>query len=314
MLASVIIRTYNEERYLEQLLNSIFSQHCDSVELEVIIVDSGSTDTTLQIAARYPCRIAHIKKADFTFGRSLNIGCEFAEGDFFIFISGHCLPINENWLDEIVKPLFLENVFYSYGRQEGKHTTKYSEYQHFEKCFPAYDKIPQDGFFCNNANAAITREAWQRFKFNEELTGLEDMYLAKQLVNSGGKIAYTSKASVYHIHDETWRQVRIRYEREAYALQRIMPEVHFTLADFFRFFVSSLFSDSAAALIQKKLLFTFPEIFMFRLMHYWGTYKGNQEVRNISSQMKYHYFYPKDLEKDSYEKKDSCVAADKSKQ
>lgn len=314
MLASVIIRTYNEQQYLEQLLLSIFSQKCESVEVEVIIVDSGSTDATLEIAAKYPCQITHIRKSDFTFGRSLNIGCEFAKGEFLIFISGHCLPANEYWLNELISPLREGKACYSYGRQEGKYTTKYSEYLHFEKCFPDYDKIPQEGFFCNNANAAITREAWQRFKFNEELTGLEDMYLARQLVESEKKVAYTSKASVYHIHDETWRQVRIRYEREAYALQRIMPEVHFTLGDFFRFFVSGLFSDSAAALAQKKLLRKFPEISMFRLMQYWGTYKGNQEVRKISAKMKYQYFYPKDLEKENYEKKDNCFTADKSKQ
>lgn len=313
MLASVIIRTYNEQKYLQQLLDNVYSQNCESVDLEVIIVDSGSTDATLQIAKKFPCKVAHIKKVDFTFGRSLNMGSELAQGDFLVFISGHCLPINNTWLDELVKPLFLDCISYSYGRQEGKHTTKYSEYRHFEKCFPEYDKIPQEGFFCNNANAAITRQAWQKYKFNEELTGLEDMYLAKQLVDDGKKIAYTSKASVYHIHDETWSQVRIRYEREAFALQRIMPEVHFTIGDFFRFFVSSLFSDSAAALIHKKLLRSFPEIFMFRLMHYWGTYKGNREVRNLSTKMKYHYFYPKDLEKDNYEKKDSRTTANKSK-
>ncbi len=313
MLASVVIRTYNEQKYLDQLLASMFAQKCETVDLDVVIVDSGSTDETLNIAAKYPCRVTHIKKADFTFGRSLNVGCEFAKGDFLLFVSGHCLPTNENWLDELVKPLKEGKASYSYGRQEGKDTTKFSEYQHFEKCFPAYDKVPQEGYFCNNANGAITREAWQLFKFNEDLTGLEDMYLAKQLVEAGHKVAYASRASVFHIHDETWSQVRTRYEREAYALQRIMPEVHFTFGDFCRFFTSSLFSDSAAALNQKTFLKKFPEIFMFRLMHYWGTYKGNHEVRKLSAKMKYHYFYPKDVEKDIYEQKDSSFAADESK-
>lgn len=312
MLVSIIIRTFNEQKYLESLLLNILGQKCEPAKLEIVIVDSGSTDSTLEIAARYPCQIIHIRKSDFTFGRSLNMGCEAATGELFIFISGHCLPTNEHWLNRLVSPLVEGKASYSYGRQEGKHSTKYSEYQHFEKSFPAYDKIPQDGFFCNNANAALTREAWLLFRFNEELTGLEDMFLAKQLVRSGMKIAYSFKAAVYHIHDETWRQVRIRYEREAYALQRIMPEVHFTLGDFMRFFVSGLFSDSATALLQKKLLKTFPEIFMFRLMHYWGTYKGHQEMRKISTKMKYQYFYPKDLDKKNYEKKNSRVIADKS--
>lgn len=313
MIASVVIRTYNEEKYLDRLLSLVFAQKCETVELDVVIVDSGSTDSTLEIAAKYPCRVTHIKKSEFTFGRSLNIGCDFATGDFLIFVSGHCLPVNEHWIDELVAPLLNGDASYSYGRQQGKDTTKFSEYQHFEKCFPVYDKIPQEGFFCNNANAAVTRKAWEEFLFNEELTGLEDMHLAKQLVESGRKVAYTSKASVYHIHDESWMQVRTRYEREAFALQRIMPEVHFTISDFFRFFISSLFSDSAVAVKQKAFLRKFPEIFMFRLMHYWGTYIGNHEVRKLSTKMKYHYFYPKDVEKDIYEKESSRTIADEGK-
>lgn len=313
MIASVIIRTFNEQKYLDQLLELVFSQKCETVELEVVIVDSGSTDSTLDIAAKYPCKITHIDKADFTFGRSLNVGCEFSKGDFLIFVSGHCLPVDHYWIDELVKPLIEGVADYSYGRQEGRDSTKFSEYQHFEKCFPAYDKVPQEGFFCNNANAAVTRKSWQKYKFNEELTGLEDMYLAKQLVSAGGKVAYASKASVHHIHDESWLQVRTRYEREAYALQKIMPEVHFTARDFCRFFVSSLFSDSAAAIRQKVFLKKFPQIFMFRLMHYWGTYIGNHEVRKLSSKMKYHYFYPKDVEKKLYEQENSRIASNESK-
>ena len=123
MIASVIIRTFNEQKYLDQLLGLVFSQKCETVELEVVIVDSGSTDSTLDIAAKYPCKITHIDKADFTFGRSLNVGCEFSKGDFLIFVSGHCLPVDQNWIDELVKPLIEGVADYSYGRQEGRDTT-----------------------------------------------------------------------------------------------------------------------------------------------------------------------------------------------
>ena len=80
------------------------------------------------------------------------------------------------------------------------------------------------------------------------LTGLEDMYLAKQLEANGEKIAYVADASVFHIHDETWPQVMHRYEREAYALHQIMPQVHFTLGDFLRYFISGVLADTAVAL------------------------------------------------------------------
>lgn len=306
MLASVVIRTYNEEKYLDQLLRAVKSQKCALVDLEVVIVDSGSTDDTLNIAKKNKCRVIHIKKSDFTFGRSLNLGCEFAKGDFLVFVSGHCLPVDESWLDELCKPLIDNLVVYSYGRQQGKDTTKFSESCHFDKWFPAYSKLPQDGFFCNNANAALTKDAWKAFRFDENLSGLEDMWLAKQLVENNQKIGYVASASVYHIHDETWRQVRIRYEREAYALQKIMPQVHFSLGDFFRFFISSVLSDARKALKAKIFLNELKNIILFRYNHYWGTYRGNRQVRKLSSELKYRYFYPKDVEKEMYNGQENC--------
>ena len=64
MLASVIIRTLNEEKYLSELLTQIFNQSSKLVDLEVVIVDSGSTDKTLLIAQKFGCKITHINKAD----------------------------------------------------------------------------------------------------------------------------------------------------------------------------------------------------------------------------------------------------------
>ncbi len=301
MLASIVIRTYNEERYLTELLEKLRSQDCRLTDMEIVVVDSGSTDATLEIANRHDCLVTNIRKEDFTFGRSLNVGCDFAHGDILVFISGHCIPVENYWLDELVKPLVDDTAVYSYGRQIGRDTTKFSEKLHFEKYFPTYSKLPQEGFFCNNANAALQRKIWEKFKFNEELTGLEDMYLAKQIVNSGEKIAYNANASVYHIHDESWEQVIVRYEREAYALQRIMPEVHFRLHDFLWYLLSGVVSDSREALRQGVFTKKVAEIIAFRFAHYWGTYKGNHEHRKLSADMKYGYFYPKDLEKEKYE-------------
>ena len=89
MIFSIIIRTYNEEKYLNQLLDKIFCQEIGHNKLEVIIVDSGSHDNTLVIANSFNCKIISIKKENFTFGRSLNYGCSAAIGDILIFISGH---------------------------------------------------------------------------------------------------------------------------------------------------------------------------------------------------------------------------------
>ena len=76
MLISVVIRTLNEARYLEELIRGIQGQKLpDGWASEVVIVDSGSTDGTLDIAGRLGCRIEHITREEFTFGRSLNRGC-----------------------------------------------------------------------------------------------------------------------------------------------------------------------------------------------------------------------------------------------
>ena len=71
MLISIVIRTLNEEMHLSELLSSIDSQLLpDDCETEIIVVDSGSTDATLEIAERYNCRISHISQEEFSFRRS----------------------------------------------------------------------------------------------------------------------------------------------------------------------------------------------------------------------------------------------------
>lgn len=293
MLISIIIRTLNEDKYLEKLLISIGKQKINGFNCEVVIVDSGSTDKTLQIAKTYKARVTFIKKKDFTFGRSLNVGCKFANGEYFVFISGHCIPVNKNWLHELIEPLFSNKYDYTYGRQIGAKTTKFSENQVFDKYFPKKPGNSINEIFCNNANSAIKKKVWSRFKFNEELTGLEDMYLAKQITEDNGKIGYISSSIVYHIHDESWMQIKTRYERESIALQKIMPEVTVTLIDTIHFFLIGIIKDVRQAIRKRVLFKELSSIIMFRFMQYYGVYKGNHSCRTLSQNAKMKYFYPR---------------------
>lgn len=293
MKASIIIRTYNEERFLGDVLEAIDAQETGDMGWEVILVDSGSTDRTRDIAETHGCRILHISKEEFTFGRSLNIGCAAATGEFLVFLSGHCVPAEKSWLVNLVKPLKDHQCVYSYGRQMGNEHSKFSERQLFNKYYPEVSQMPQQGFFCNNANAALKYEVWEVNHFNEELTGLEDMELAKRLVDRGYNIGYVAEAPIYHIHEETWRQVHRRYEREAIALQGIMPEVHVRFNDFVRYFASAVLLDMSAAIEKRELIRRTPEIIKFRLMQFWGSYQGNHEVRKMSYALKEKYFFPK---------------------
>ena len=290
MLVSVVIRTLNEEQYLGELLDAINSQESDIFSVETVIVDSGSTDKTLAIAEAHHARITHINKQEFSFGRSLNIGCAFAEGEILLFVSGHCIPATATWLHKLCLPIYENKA--QYGRQVGRDGTKFSERQVFDKYYPLYCMVPQSGFFCNNANAALLKSAWQEFLFDEELTGLEDMHLARRLVESGGLIAYVSSAPVYHIHDEAWSQVKRRYEREALALRKINPEIHIKFIDFLRCVASSCLSDLGVALREKVFFKEFKDILIFRFLQYWGAYQGNHIHRKLSQQAKRKYFYP----------------------
>ena len=73
---SIVIRTLNEERYLPKVLTAIHAQKNLFGPTEIIIVDSGSTDKTIEIAESFHCKILEISPESFTFGKALNIGFE----------------------------------------------------------------------------------------------------------------------------------------------------------------------------------------------------------------------------------------------
>lgn len=289
--ASIIIRTLNEARYLPQLLEAIDAQRSE-FRSEVILVDSGSTDGTLEIAHAHGCRILTITKEEFSFGRSLNIGCEAAIGEFLVMISGHCVPCHGSWLQRLLSPLADGIVAYSYGRQLGGPDTHWSEHRIFAKYFPEQSDLPQRGIYCNNANSALLKEAWTRYKFDESLTGLEDMHLAQRLVADGGMVGYVAEAGVFHYHHERWPQVRTRFEREALALQRIRPELVVRKRDLVRYLARGVAADIQHARQNRVPLNRLRDVWRYRLAQYWGSYSGNRLSRDVSASMRESYFYP----------------------
>ncbi len=113
------------------------------------------------------------------------------------------------------------------------------------------------------------------------------------MVRDGLEVSYVADAVVFHLHEESWQQIRWRYQREAIALQSIMPEVHLTFTDFLRYYASAVFFDVGVAVQEKKAAKSLPEILAFRLMQFWGSYRGNHEHRRLSWKTKEKYFYPK---------------------
>ena len=293
MSISIVIRAFNEEQHIGRLLYGISQQNFSNPE--VILVDSGSTDRTLEIANQYPVKIVHIKPEHFTFGRSLNLGVSAASGEFVVLISAHCFPVYPDWLDLLTKPFENNKVALCYGKQRGGNTNHYSEHQFFRKFFPDNSVFEQAHPYSHNANAAIRRELWKKHPYDESLTGLEDLAWSSWAMDSGYEIAYVAEAEVIHQHNETMSQVFNRYKREAIALKQILPNSTFTFGLFLRKWLGNTLYDLNQARREKVFVKQFGSIFQFRLMQYWGTYRGYHFAGKIDAQLHRAFYYPANI-------------------
>jgi glycosyltransferase involved in cell wall biosynthesis len=289
---SIVIRAYNEEKHIGRLLTGIFQQTVKDVQ--VILVDSGSTDATVEIAATFPIEVVHILPEEFTFGHSLNWGIEHTRAEKVVFASAHVYPVYPDWLEKLLHPLDNPQTALSYGKQRGMETTKFSEHMVFQQWFPDHTVKRQDHPFCNNANAAIRRELWENHPYDENLPALEDLAWANWAQKQGYQIAYASEAEVIHVHDETWQGVFNRYRREGMAFKRIYPQEQFSLVDVFRLFTANTFNDFQEMRRQGKGIATLKEIFQFRWAQFWGTYQGyKQSSGPLTWKLKQTFYYPK---------------------
>ncbi|MEA3351148.1 MAG: glycosyltransferase family A protein [Chloroflexota bacterium] len=288
---SVVIRAYNEEEHIGRLLTGITQQTLKDVE--IVLVDSGSTDATVSIASRYASvKVVHISPENFTFGRSLNMGIEATCGVFVVIVSAHCYPVYPDWLEQLLMPFDDPEVGLSYGKQRGGETNQYSEHQFFRKYFPDVSQPRQGHPYSHNANAAIRRELWERHPYNETLTGLEDLAWSSWVQEDGYAIAYVAEAETVHVHAEKPAQVYNRYRREAVAMNQILPQSHFTLWNFLRLWLGTTFADLLQARRDGVLVEEWKGIILFRLMQYWGTYRGYRYAGKIDAQLHQQFYYP----------------------
>ncbi len=292
-LCSLVIRAYNEEKHIGRLLEGVMHQTLRD-ECEIVLVDSGSTDATVAIASRYPVKIVHISPQEFTFGRSLNLGIENARGKFIVIASAHVYPVYPDWLEKLLEPFADAEVALAYGKQRGNHLTKFSEHQIFARWFPDESVPRQTHPFCNNANAAIRRELWERHRYDETLTGLEDLEWARWALSQGYVLSYVAEAEIIHVHEETPRKVFNRYRREAMAFKRIFPEARFGVWDFVRLFTGNVVSDFYHAAREGVLARHWWSILWFRFMQFWGTYRGYRMAQSpLDERLRQTFYYPR---------------------
>jgi glycosyltransferase involved in cell wall biosynthesis len=307
---SIVIRSFNEEKHIARLLAGIQQQDLASELVEVILVDSGSTDATVNIALHYEVKVINIKPEEFSFGYALNVGCEQAHGEILLFASAHVYPTYTDWLSQMICPFEDEKVGLVYGKQRGNEITKYSEHQIFRKWFPEESDFNQDHPFCNNANTAIRKELWLEQNYDESLTGLEDLDWARKILDKGLKIAYNAEAEIIHVHEETSRRVLNRYRREAIALKNILPEAKFSFFDFVKLFVFNTCSDWFHASKDNVLFKNLINIPVFRIMQFWGTYKGYNQKKPVDKILKKRFYYPNTITSKDTKRKENRKVID----
>ena len=291
---SIIVRCFNEEKYIGRLLAGVLAQ--TKRDIEIIVVDSGSTDQTVRVARRYPVKVLSIRPEEFSFGRALNYGCSQARGTYLVFASAHVYPAASNWLENLVSMFRDPQVALVYGKQRGDASTRYFEHRIFNKLYPDASISRKQDPFCNNANAAIRRDVWERFPYDEQLTGLEDLEWAKRIVGEGYYLAYCAEAAVVHIHEETPEKRYSRYKREAIALKRIFPESHFTFADLLWLYFTNCLLDLVAAKRDHLLSEKLTEIIACRWHQFAGTLSGYRVKGPLAQEMKMRFFYPAALD------------------
>ena len=290
-VCSIVIRAFNEEEHISRLLDGIRHQSINDVQ--VILVDSGSSDRTVEIANQYGVQIVSIQPQDFTFGRSLNLGISHAKSDFVVFASAHVYPVYPDWLERLLEPFEDEKVALSYGKQRGMETTQFSEHQIFEHWFPDVSNNNQSHPFCNNANAAIRKKLWEQNAYNEILPGLEDLDWARWAHEQGYRIAYVAEAEIIHVHNESWRGISNRYRREGMAFKMIYPQEQFGIPELLKAFLSNVKNDLQIAKRDKIINKVWKSVLGFRWNQFYGTYLGYHQSGPLTWQLKQTFYYPR---------------------
>jgi rhamnosyltransferase len=194
-MASIVIRSKNEEALLGKTLSAIYAQTLQ--DFEVILVDSGSSDRTLEIARQFPVKIIGIRPKDFSYGRALNIGCAAARGEFLVFLSAHAVPLTTEWLAKLLSHFREAQVAGVWGAE----TTDTRTPPKIEVVHQDLAMFLKDFYFgiCN-FNAAIRRDIWREFLFDETIPYAEDKEWGHRVLNAGQLLIYDSTAYVFHNH------------------------------------------------------------------------------------------------------------------
>jgi glycosyltransferase involved in cell wall biosynthesis len=202
--ASVIVRVRDEARTIGRTLERLQSQ---TVRPEIVVVDSGSIDGTLDIARGACDKLIEIQPEDFSFGRALNIGARAASSDIHFAISAHCFPERSDWVQRSLSHYTRPDIAGTGGARflpDGSplESVFYQGIEHARS-------HPFWGF--SNHASSWRASVWAEFPFNEGIAACEDREWAWRVLTAGWRIAFDPALWVDMPH--AWRSAREAYRR-----------------------------------------------------------------------------------------------------
>ena len=243
-------------------LEGINIQLCDC-EKEIVVVDSQSVDNTVDIARNYRAKIVKINAQEFTHGRARNMGASVSKGNYLVFCNQDAVPANANWLQNLILPLGRKSIAGSYSRQIAPAGVSKFESLFLQRYYPKESRIntqcmlsnrPEDCVLFSTVSAALRRDIWNEFKFNEKIIMSEDQEIAYRILLSGYRIAYASESVVLHGHSYSLSDAFKRYFDSGWSmtgLPRIRPNNPFRNLHFFMKIFKDIASDSATSIFTR---------------------------------------------------------------
>lgn len=234
---SVIIPTYNGEQYILELIRTINSQK-GIEKIEIIVVDSGSIDSTVNICEENGILPIKIKQEEFSHSYARNLGASKSNGNYILFMTQDALPSNEYWIYNMLTPIIKHKVVAVSCVEKPREDCElayYVESTNFAKYLGVYnsDKIgslPKNLNFetlrkngqLNDVSCLISKPIFDEFKYLGDYA--EDLDLGVRLIKSGYKIAILSSEKVIHSHNRACGYYLKRSMVDSKNLKKILPD------------------------------------------------------------------------------------------
>ena len=280
MTPTVIMRTKNSAWVIRESLKGLFSQ--DLQDFQLLVVDSGSTDGTLDIVREFPARIIEIEPDDYFPGDVLNRAVAETDSDLVVFQNSDTIPQRCDALRLLLEPLSDEDVQATFGRQIARPEAWTWVKRDLNASFPESGPAP-DWISLALPFAAMRRSAWERHPFYRDAWGSEDTEWGEWARKNGLRIEYVPDAVVMHSHNYTLRQFYGRRFIEGEADAFIFRN-HDTLPKLLSRIASSIGHDLVHYARHADLL-GIPMIPVRRFTSHWAYWKGHRhgEERIASS-------------------------------